>query len=350
MLESIWKYRHLADPTATIRFTGKSESAPSGKWALSDDPKTNMALWNALGVTATAVPVTAALTVLANKYWDKWMEKKITDRSLSKINAVRPQMSPNDDLNYTYNITSKPRKELAKILEKSSELTKTAAAQETESDVPALVRNSVAAALPLIAAPTATYFTLRAVQDMHKKRLRKRLMDERTAIRNMQDKIDHEILEEQGMIKSAGMSTAEAEAVWDAHGKDKHRESLLNKALTVPGAAILGLSALGGLLAYRKLSDSDKYKNRLKYMRDHILGSNTLQESPRISLAKFTQEGEGMVARPGDKTAVLITESKPAKSIEAVLVDDSEGLKERTGLEEVTSTKLAPSKKSDALF
>lgn len=350
MLDAIWKYKHLIDPSATIRYTGRSGSAPSGKWALSDDPKTNMALWNTIGVSAAAIPATAALTLLANNYWDKWLRKKVTERSLSKINAMRPQMSPNDDLNYTYNITTKPRKELMRILERSDELTKTASDPSSESNTPTLVRNSLAGALPLVAAPVATYLTIRAVQDLHKRRLQKKLMEERTAIRNMQDKVDHEILAEQGIIKSAGMSVDEAEDIWERHGKDKDKESLFTSALTFPGAAFLGLSTIGGLIAYKKLSDYDKYKNRLRYLKDHILGANTLQDAPKISLAKFDKDTTSMSARPGDKVVTAIAESTPTKSLEAVLLDSPAPSKELTGLEEVTSTDLTPVKKPDALF
>jgi hypothetical protein len=343
MLKSIWKYRHLADPTATIRYTGKSESAPSGKWALSDDPKTNLALWNALGVAAVAVPTTAAATILANKYWDKWLDKKVTERSLSKINALRPQMSPNDDLDYTYNITSNPRKELMSILKDSDKLSKNASADQENRTSPesGAAKGAILSTLPLVAAPVATYLTVRAIQEGHAKRLRKKMLSERVAIRNMQDKVDHEILQEQGLIKGANMSESKAEAIWKRHGKDKDEESLFNLALSVPVAATLGLSTIGGILAYNKLSDSDKYKNRLKYMRDHILGANTLQESPRISLAKY--KTDAMVARPGDSTPVVIEETSSS-------VSDADKLRERTGLEEVTDTDVAPTKKSDALF
>lgn len=350
MLGSIWKYRHLADPSATLRYTGKSDSAPSGKWALSDDPKVNMALWNTLGVTAVTAPTAAALTLLANKYWDKWLQKRVTERSLAKINAMRPQMSPNDDLEYTYNITTKPKKELMKIIEQSQELSKNASAAD-DSRMPKLIGDSFAASLPIIAAPTAAYLTIRAVQDAHKKRLRKKLLDERIAIRNMQDKVDHEILKEQGLVKDASMSTEEAERIWDMHGKDKDKEPLFYSALTAPLAIALGASALGGVMFYNKLTDSDKYKNRLHYLRDHILGSNTLQDAPRISLAKFTKDNAGMTARPGDKVATLIEEEiKPVKSLEEVLVDEPKALEQRTGLEEVTTTDLSTDKKSDALF
>lgn len=350
MLDAIWKYRHLVDPTATARFTGKADSAPSGKWALSSDPKVNMALWNALGVTAAAVPTTAALTILANKYWDRKVKKLITERSLSKINAMRPQMSPNDDLGYTYNITNKPKKELMQILEDSDNLTKSASAEEGDGVVSRTIKNTAAVALPMVAAPVATYLTIRAVQNAHKKRLRKRLREERTAIRNMQDRVDHQILEEQGVIKSASMTADEAKHIWDRHGKDKDKEPLAYTALTFPAAVALGVSALGGTVAYKVLTDSDKYKNRLKYMRDHILGANTLQEAPKISLAKFKQPGEGMVARPGDKVAALIEEADKPVVIDVDPIEEAKKLTERTGLEEVTTTDLTPSKRSDALF
>ena len=104
-------YLKLLNPFTTLAHTGEGDIAPTGKFALSRDPKTNLALWNTIGVSSWAIPLAIAANVASNRYWKKEIEKARKKRTVSKLEALRPRLSPDSDLDDISNIVDTPEEE-----------------------------------------------------------------------------------------------------------------------------------------------------------------------------------------------------------------------------------------------
>ena len=313
-------YLKLLNPFTTLAHTGEGDIAPTGKFALSRDPKTNLALWNTIGVSSWAIPLAIAANVASNRYWKKEIEKARKKRTVSKLEALRPRLSPDSDLDDISNIVDTPEEEnrLIEEIEKK--------ASDDDSGIPLIgdaVSRGLKAALPILAAPTALAVTTAILHKKQKEEYKKQLLRERLALRNMHDKIQHDILVENGLLKGA---------------KAPEKENTLSSfLLDLPVVLSLGGAALAGAGTYHYLSKKDKNKAKIEFLKKKVLGSNTLQDTPQISLDSLPAVKEELIARTGDKNPTLMLAKSETLLPEADIPD------ERV-LEEVIA------KKRDALF
>ena len=289
MKKSANNYLKLLNPFTTLAHTGEGDIAPSGKFALSRDPKTNLALWNTLGVSSWAIPLAIAANVASNRYWKKKIEEDRKKRTVSKLEALRPRLSPDDDLDDVSNILDTPEAE-NRIIEEIEKK-----ANDGDSGLPLIgdaVDRGIKSALPILAAPTALALTTAILHKKQKEEYKKQLLKERLALRNMHDKIQHEILVENGLIKGA---------------KAPEKENTLSSfLLDLPVVLSLGGAALAGAGTYHYLSKKDKNKAKIEFLRKKVLGSNTLQDTPQISLDSLPAVKEELIARTGDKNPTLL--------------------------------------------
>lgn len=283
-------YLKLLNPFTTLAHTGEGDIAPSGKFALSRDPKTNLMLWNALGVSSWAIPLAIAANAASHKYWKNQIEKDRKKRTVSKLEGLRPRLSPDADLDNLDNILNTPELEnraIEEIEKKASD----------DSSIPLLgdaISRGAKAAVPIIAVPAALAATTAIMQKKQKEEYKRQLLRERLALRNMHDKIQHEILVENGLLKGA---------------KAPEKENTLSSfLLDLPVVLTLGGGALAGAGAYHYLTKKDKNKAKIEYLRKKVLGSNTLQETPQISLDSLPVKKEELIARTGDKNPTLLLE------------------------------------------
>lgn len=95
-----------------------------------------------------------------------------------------------------------------------------------------------------------------------------------------------------------------------------------------------------GAGAYHYLSKKDKNRAQLEFLRKKVLGSNTLQDSPQISLDSMPLAKEELIARTGDKNPTLMLgNSEAPETLHPVDTNPDERI-----LEEVVA------KKKDAIF
>lgn len=360
VLDIVSDFKHLANPFYSLMHVAKPGTAPGGKWALAKDPNTNMALWNALGVASWLVPTSALAAYFTNKWWEKRMRDASNKSSVSRIAAVRPVLSPDDDLTNIKNIVEDPSKEVDEVL---TAIEKTSSGNNSAVDSAGKwVKDVATSTIPLFTIPLSMIATKLAVDKIYSNRMKSRLEDERVAIRNHQNKLDHELMTIQGLVKGAS-SKQNKPVVVDGVKITKddvadYRKRRDEEAKGKRGAVhafmswpiLTTLMASGGLaaLAFNYLKKHDKAGQTLEYVRKKSLGHNIMQTTPELGIEQFGVPVQDIVARPGDKKQPgyeLAQNAVDANNVKALV--EASAADTIADLEEV---KPANKKSGDALF
>ena len=312
ILDLLANYKYLANPFFSLSRAGAPGLAPEGRWRLAARDGLNLALWNSLGVASWAVPTAALATYFANKWWDKKMRDKTDKSVVSRLSAIRPALTPDADITNIDNITKDPKRELelvdALISKKADEPADVASARadDVASPLAGWLKDVAAGTLPLFAIPTSVLATQYVVNKIYENRLRKRLEQERVAIRNQQNAVDHELMKVQGLIKGASKSSEKdyRKMVLEEARKNNKKDTSRSLTGTILSAPIVGGLLGTGLLsfiAYKYLADKDKDSKTLEYTAEKSLGRNVMQDTPEIGLEQFGIPVTDIVSRPGDK-------------------------------------------------
>ena len=379
VLDLVTKYRHMGSPFYSILTTPDQAKVPEGKWALSKNKALNMGLWNAIGVASWLLPTSALAAYFTNKWWDKKMRDASKKSQLSRLAAVNPRLTPDNDLNYIANVVDDPNREaeaVERLLKQSNE-PESKPRQSVGKDLKDWFGGVVASSLPIAAVPLSMLAAKLAVDKIYSKSMESELEEDRVKIRNLQNAVDYRTMLVQGLVKPAvekqqqamakrasgdeepdlTKMTPKEQAQWELDRRNKEDEGKRNAVSHILAwpilAAVLGSGTLG-LLAFNYLRKRDKDTQTLEFIRKKSLGHNVMQTTPEIGLEQFGIPVDQIVARPGDKNQPgynLINEA-PATVEQKLLAASSPNLLE--DLDEVTPTadkkKADSSNKSDALF
>lgn len=362
ILDIIADYKHLANPLYTLGHEPDKDKAPGGSWALSKDDKWNMGLWNAVGVASWLLPTSALAAYFANKWWERKMRNAVKKAGVSRISTIRPTLTPDNDLKNIENIISDPAEEVRAV----NKILKSASGEDEENRRPKdmgarvgdFLSDTTAATVPILAVPLTMWAAKTAVDKIYEKRMAARLREERIAIRNHQNLLDHEVLKLQGLIKGASKEDSISQEEAREYLEDRKRESdgktgLLTRALSVPIlTALLGTSAIA-VLASKYLNKNDNSRGLLKYVKEKSLGHNVMQTTPELGLEQFGVPVDQIVSRPGDKKQpgyeLVDTVDAVAIPIQATETPQ-EDVKLVEELEELKPQNTEEKKKEDALF
>lgn len=375
LLDIIANYKHLINPFYALGHVGTEGQAPGGAWALSKNPKVNLGLWNALGVSAVALPTAALAAYFTNKWWERKMRKAVNKASVAHIAATRPILSPDDDLSNISNIVEDPEAEVNRVRNLVLKHAAEPASTSLKDDTVDYVKGVAAATLPLFALPLSIGAAKYAIDKIYEKRMRRRLLEDRLKLRNYQNLVDYDIMKTQGLVKGASVSDKDRKIMQRIKDKELAREKGMRSPEGTIAAwpivtALLGTGALAAL-AFTYLRNSDRARGTLNYVRKKVFGHNVMQTTPELGLEQFGIPVDRIVARPGDKKqptyqSLLVTEDELKKlqeeeakkkqaALEATLVAPVEAAPVvipdtesplLAQLEEVSPTK----KKEDALF
>ena len=338
-LKTILNHARLVNPARTIFSAGSSVwDAPGGgdpnsKWRLAKSDKLNMALWNLIYSAPAAFGLAYLINNVANQRAENDVEKKLNRQLIDKVQATRPRLVADPNLADITSFTELPGEELRRIdaareqaAEKSGnrkKLTKKAAgnldeiATETVRDA---VSDAFLSALPLTGAALAAYGGISLSNHLNKERIKKELLARRMQLRNLQAKLDHDMLVSRGLIKGASETVdqakvdrmvAEAKASTNTNrlqGDRGSTSSLWDMILRVPVLAHVLMATALVTGAYSLLRKGDKNEKRLKHLKDMQLGSNVLQDAPQLSVLDLPVKAEDILDVPAltaGKEAVL---------------------------------------------
>lgn len=378
LLDIIANYKHLANPFYSITHTPSNDShAPGGKWALSDNKAVNLGIWNALGVASWALPTAALASYFTNKWWDRKMRKASKSARLSRLTAVTPRLTPDQDLSYIANVVEDPNREaelVDRLLKKSND--------PEDKSISGSLKNwfsgVAAASLPIAAVPLSMLAAKIAVDKLYSKSMEDDLADERVKIRNLQNAIDYRTMVAQGLVKRPTqylipgamskkssedsnnykryMSKEDAIAEIDRRdSRNRDKRGILNHYFSWPVlTAILGGGSLA-MLAFNYLRNHDTDAKVLDFVRKKSLGHNVMQTTPEIGLEQFGIPTDQIIARPGDKKEPVYIdangEDAPKTELEKRLLGYSNNDPDlKSELEELVVKGSGKDNKADALF
>ena len=336
----------MVNPFHSLLRSGTSIfDAPGGSWKLSDDPKTNMALWNAIYTAGPAFGLAYLINNIANQRAESKIEDASEKRLIDKLQAMRPRLleTPKpiaDDEGYE----EVPTTELKRLSALKNSLQKSAK-KDTEDDPDTLERakhgtldimkGGIVGTLPIAVALAMAAGGVAASNKYNKERIKANLRTRRSQIRSIQALIDRERLIDKGLVKSAAK-------------KDKDEGSdigVLDAFVGLPAAAHTAIALSLGLGTYGILSAKDENKNLLKYLEKVQLGSNVLQDTPQLSVLDLPADPGQILAVPGDKKKETLlptaaTAANPSEIIDVEPIDAAD----------IITEVKADNKKKDALF
>lgn len=345
----------MANPFHSLLRSGTSIfDAPSGSWALSKDPKTNMALWNAIYTSGPAFGLAYLINNLANQKAESEVEEAIDTQLIDKLQSLRPRLVADPNLADVSAYTELPKKELKRLEEIKAGLPKSAAnnddgaeddqdfSERASDSTKELIKNSILNTIPLAAFGLAAAGGIALSNKNNKDRIAKNLQARRTQLRNIQALIDRQMLADRGLIKAAAKKEGD---------KTGSGVGVLDAFVGLPITAHMLLAAALGLGSYGILSDRDKNKATLKYLKKIQLGSNTLQDTPQLSVLDLPVSPDKILAVPGDKKqqTLIKAEISPTDDgvIDVVPIENSGILEE---LKAASDSEIESRKKKDALF
>lgn len=377
-LDLVTNYRGLGNPFFSILTTPEHAKVPGGKWALSKNKALNLGLWNAIGVASWLLPTSALAAYFTNKWWDKKMRDASKKSQLSRLAAVNPRLTPDNDLSYIANVVDDPNREAAAVerLLKQSSDPESKPRQSVGKDLKDWFGGVVASSLPIAAVPLSMLAAKLAVDKIYSKSMESELEEDRVKIRNLQNAVDYRTMLVQGLVKPAvqkqqeiakrasgsdepdlNKMSPEDQAQWELDRRNKEDEGKRNAVSHVLAwpilAAVLGSGTLG-LLAFNYLRKRDKDTQTLEFIRKKSLGHNVMQTTPEIGLEQFGIPVDQIIARPGDKNQPVysLIDGVPASTEQKLLAASSPNLLE--DLDEVAPAvakkESDSSSKSDALF
>lgn len=355
-------FLHLLNPLSTFLMSGSEPGdAPTGKLRLFDNDKMNLAAWNTIGTAAWMLPAALIVSRLANKREHDSIKKAMAESLTQRLHAARPTISGtakvDDDISNMLNKELEKRigKEMSKEASDSSNPYKStpttelvgmafkggakevadAAAEAADTGkewastaLGKIVTHGIAPALPVAIPALLALLVARAHNKTLKKEVHEALMQDRDNLKREQRAIDRIALESQGLIKAA--STMEL-------GK-----SLLTAPLTL---AVL-LSAGAGILGYKYFRKADDSAAKVKLLKEQILGSSHLQDTPKLTLAELPVDIVEMTAVPGSTKKETLAIADPVSGAIEELAKSDDVVDIDPILEEVTTKKP----KKDAIF
>lgn len=364
-LDTIARYRHLFNPLATVKYDPKDvTSAPVGSLRLSDDPKRNLALWNAIFVGGATLPLMYLVNTLANKHHEAKIEDKLDKAMVNKLNAMRPRVVSDPNLKDISAYTDLPEKELKQLEELKDSLSKNAS--EKKDKKPTGVLDSAADMLsnlftdlgnnliPITTVPAAALLGIGLSNYVNKKRIKKSLAERNVQLENIQAILDRKQLQESGLVKR---DAAPAE---DYGNLKKNANTFKNVFLDLPLITYALLAPTLGIGAFNLMRSKDKNIAKLDYLEKTHLGANTLQDTPRISVIDLPVDPSEILAVPGDARQETIIDKeddeddkKDNKNKKTKQLENKSGnrpLLENKELFEEMVPRSAKSKEKDAIF
>lgn len=351
ILEKFWdttkRYSHLFNPLATLVYDPKDvRTAPTGNMRLAEDDKLNTALWNSIFVAGSWAPAAFLINAVANLKAKGEVEDAYKKSLVDKLNALRPRVVADPNLKDVSAYTNLPEKEYRELKDLQKLIGKRASVEKRAEDtfqqmVSKAVDGFVANAMPLALGTTSVLASIGLSNYLAKKSLKKELGDRRVQLRNVQAALDREMLREADLIKTASATGLDKKAEDDILSRTKpagpERSNFFEQvglSLPVLGWTLLALSS--GIGGYAILRKRDKNLAKLKMLREQILGSNDLKDTPKINVIDLPVKAEEILAVPGDKKQqTLIEESKPIALLEN---------------KEILTEVLPKDKKKDAIF
>lgn len=316
MFELFYKYPHLLNPFYTLGSDGTSkDDAPNkdnGGISLSDNPRINLGLWNALASSSWLVPTTALLTYIVNRAADKRVKDKIDKTVGVQLQSLRPSISTTEQEGDDIRTISPEFLKLIKTkIRKSASLNKAADVEWrqvagnifskmtaplkrmgealTEKLEGSAVTPGAGIALSL-GIPLAAVLTAAHLSDkMAKNTIKDELNEESAKMRKAQARVDREMLKLQGLIRSRGIA------------KEAKVNDIVEKWLSPFTAAVMLATGGLGLIGMHYLRENDPDLNKIKLLEKEIIGGNTLKETPRITLSELPVSLKDVLAVPGDK-------------------------------------------------
>lgn len=357
-----FNYLHLANPLYTLINSGEDVKDTPAGYEFSDNPRLNLAIWNAIGVAGTALPVAYLINTLVNRKTDADVESKMNKSLVSKLEAQRPRLVADPNLLDTSSFTELPKAELKELEELKATLSKSASDEDEEGfmdwmgdKIKGMLAEGIYAGIPMATLPAAAIAGITLATETDKKRIKKRLQNQRMQLRNIQAYVDKRQLEEAGLVK-ADKSTESVKDLNDKMEKSasihKASNSLPQLLLSdVPMVALTGGSAILGGALYNVLKDKDENLAIIDYLKKRQLGSNVTQETPRLSVVDLPVDPRSILATPGDKNeelayedpADIITEYKGSKS-------DKKNAKGDERKKSDDDSKNSKNSKKDAIF
>lgn len=307
-------YGYLANPLSST-YAGEKEyqRAPHSALRLAERDDLNYALWNALGAATWAVPLAAATTWLANRYYHNKLKKKIAESVLSRVNSDSPVLSPEGDLNVTANITERPKREINEIKAAMKYLPKIGSANDKskkEDDGSNFVSDAIFSAglrsIPFLSMPILAYLTTSGVHSLLKDKYGKELDETNNKLQNLQDKLDMQTLkdlqyirakqgkkvnvtpEEAKLLSNRNIQEMSPETVLEPEPMSKAASNLWDQLkgvyLNLPVLTLLATAVGGSLYGTHYFLPKQKEMKKLKLLEKKILGRNRTLNTPNLTI------------------------------------------------------------------
>jgi hypothetical protein len=286
------RYLHLLNPLYTTFHTGEGrDSAPSGSYALSDNPKLNLAIWNAIYSGVGAAGIVTLLSALSNTKAQNEIEDDIENSIDTRLRQSRPSIE----------LTKNKKDDLldSSVLKVANEQ-RNSSAGEAASEISAIIQGILYSSLPIIA-PTAVGLGAKYLyQNLAEDHLKNKLRKQRDRIRESQSEVDREMLELQGLIAPGNMPK---KANRDGDTKEfapepNQSEDALTLAAAFPVLASILLTTGLSAVAYNHFRKADKSTAKNKMLRKEIMPHDPLGETPKMGLAELPVVVEELVATP----------------------------------------------------
>lgn len=305
-MPSIFHYKHLLNPLTTLIRSGDDPmDAPGGSLRLSDDNKTNLALWNTLGVASWSIPAALLITKLSKDYHNRKVRKSMGKSKKFRSDAIRPIISttPGDEDDVKALVEAKLEEAINKEMEKRASEDK-GVLDDILDFAGNAVKDAVVNPMPIVVPAGLSLVTAYLYNKMAEKRLKQQLLEERADIQKEQRAIDRATLKARGLISD----TIDKKA--SDTDKDKVAEGVRSFLLSpISLAALLTLAT--GAVGYKYFSDTDENKNKLKVLRDVALGRGVLQDTPQLGLAELPVKAEEILAVPGSTSKKRLSIADP---------------------------------------
>ena len=327
ILNKALNYKHLVNPLKTAFSKGTSVlDAPGGSWKLSDDPKTNMALWNAIYSAPAVFGLSYLVNNIANRKAETEVDEKLDTQLIDKLQALRPRLVSDPNLEDTESFTELPQKELKRLETIKAELNKAAADDDEDPSwdkdlkqwVIDTLKSSIKGAIPIGAAALAASGGIALSNANNKDRIKKDLEARRVQLRNIQALIDRQMLVDKGLVKGASSKKDK-----DSGDKEGSKIGLLEGAINAPLLAHILIAGGLGLGTYKFMRAKDPNEKKLSYLKKVQLGSNVLQDTPQLSVLDLPIDPAKVLAVPGDKKqeTLIAEETKPVEVAAADIID-----------------------------
>lgn len=291
------RYALLANPLTTIASSAYKDAvkaAPSSPaLRLSNNPKVNLALWNAAGVASWALPLAAVATLLVNAKAKKEVDKARKKSDNQLLDASRPSITPKK-LEKSDEEENANDKRLKLIENDNLALAKKANMS--------LFRDPLLATLPLVTVPASYWLANKLTSKFLSDKLEDDLVSERKRLRALQDAEDLERLRLLGLINEDAEEKKTVPLKKEASGNlfnslsgavQRMKDSMHGVDLAGLGKALLWDAHLAPIFAASALlaigggvymSGRDKSTKKVKLLTKKLLGENRMHDPASLSI------------------------------------------------------------------